>query len=429
MARDEEHRKCRFPPPEGEVSVANEPSPVSKWFITAYALTMFGTNLVMIMPTLFSLAYKIQLLDPTGKEASLGLVVGLGALINMIVTPIFGVLSDHTRARWGRRRPWIAAGIILCTCSGFALAVAPSVLVLGAAWMVYQVGVAALLSSLTAVLADQIPTTQRGKVGALTGVSAQLAGVGGTLIGSALTGSVLLMFLLPPVALAMFFVLYLVAIPDRPAPPATARQSIASVFRELVFDPRKHRDYTFVWIGRFLFMSGVAFFSTYQLYFLLDRIRLTAESAGQNLAIVGALGIIVTTGFAVVGGMLSDRTRRRKPFIYAASALGAAGLLVMAFAHDVIIFTCAALLIVAAAGLFASVDLALASDVVPDKSQAGRWMSILNVSGSLAQSIIPVIAPFVLMVGGGQNYTVLYLTAAVVATGAGITAWQVRKVR
>ncbi|MFD5026012.1 MFS transporter [Streptomyces sp. NPDC058373] len=407
----------------------SEPPRVSAWFIFVYTLTTFGANLTMLAPMLFGLAYKIQLVDPGGKESSLGLVVGIGALFNIVATPLAGVLTDRTRSRWGRRRPWVAAGIVICAAAGTAIALASTVLFVAVAWVVYILGLAATLSALAPVIADQVPESQRGKVGAFSGVSTQLAGVAASLVGSALTGNLLLMFLAPIVVLVVAFVFYVVAIPDRPAARTKDHEPLSVVFKQLVFDPRKHRDFALVWLGRFLLQVGMTFFSTYQLYFLLDRIGLAPEEAGQKLALVGGIGIVVTTGFAVLGGLLSDRLRRRKPFLYVAAALAASGLTVMAFAPDVLSYAVATLLILAAAGLFGSVDLALASDVVPDRAEAGRWMSILNVAGYVPSAVAPVVAPLILTTSGGQNYTALYLTAALVATGAGVTAWRVRGVR
>jgi MFS family permease len=406
-----------------------EPSRVSGWFMTVYTLTMFGANLTMLAPMLFGLAYKIQLVDPEGKETSLGLVVGVGALFNIVVTPLAGVLTDRTRTRFGRRRPWVGAGIIVCAGAGAAIASAPSVLLIGIAWVLYIFGLAAILSALNPVLADQIPESQRGTVGALSGVSTQLAGVAASVAGSALTGNVLLMFVLPVGVLLVTFMLYIFAIPDRPAAASVVHEPLSQVFEQLVFNPRKHRDFALVWLGRFFLQVGMTFFSTYQLYFLLDRIGLTSETAGKQLALVGGIGILVTTGFAIVGGILSDRLRRRKPFIYVASALAATGLATMAFAPNVLLYVVAALFILAAAGLFGSVDLALASDLVPDRAESGRWMSILNVAGYIPSAIAPVVAPLILLIGEGQNYTALYLTAALVASGAALTAWRIRAAR
>jgi MFS family permease len=296
-------------------------------------------------------------------------------------------------------------------------------------WVFYIFGLAAIISALSPVLADQIPESQRGTVGALSGVSVQLAGVAASIAGSALTGNVLLMFVLPVGILLVAFVLYVVTIPDRPASAAVVHEPLSQAFKQLVFDPREHRDFALVWLGRFLLQIGMTFFSTYQLYFLLDRIGLTSEEAGQNLALVGGIGILVTTGFAIVGGVFSDRLRRRKPFIYLAATLAATGLTIMAFAPNTMLYATATLFILASAGLFGSIDLALASDLVPDRAESGRWMSILNVAGYIPSAIAPVVAPLILLTGEGKNYTALYLTAALVALGAALTASRIHTAR
>jgi MFS family permease len=402
---------------------------VSKWLIFVYAVTMFAGSFALLTPTLFAVAYKVQQVDPQGKETTLGIIVAVAAVINLVAGPLFGVLSDRTRLRWGRRRPWIVAGLVICAGSGLLMALATTPVSIGIGWAIYTIGLACALGAMNPVLAETIPSGQRGTVGALVGVAGQLAGVAGTLVGSLLTGDLPLLFLLPVAVFAVLFPLYAFTIPDRPAPAATGRQPLWTVFRQLVFDPRKHRDFALVWLGRFLMQVGLTFLSTYQLYFLLDRLGLVPEEAGQRLAFVGGIGILLTTFFAVVGGILSDRLKRRKAFIYLAAALSATGLVILAFADGVPLFATAVAFVLAAAGLFGSVDLALAGDVIPDSSEAGRWMGIYYVANTTSTAVAPMFAPVILLIGGGGNYTALFLVGAVVALGAGLAAWRIRAVR
>lgn len=44
---------------------------------------------------------------------TVGLVFMLSRLWNALCDPLIGVLSDHTRTRFGRRKPWIVAGSVL----------------------------------------------------------------------------------------------------------------------------------------------------------------------------------------------------------------------------------------------------------------------------------------------------------------------------
>ena len=46
------------------------------------------------------------------NPALVGLVAALPRLTDAIIDPVMGFISDHTRSRWGRRRPYIFAGAI-----------------------------------------------------------------------------------------------------------------------------------------------------------------------------------------------------------------------------------------------------------------------------------------------------------------------------
>jgi MFS family permease len=398
-------------------------------FIATYMFAYFGLNLVMLMPALFSLAYKVQLIDPENKDASLGLVIGLGSLLGLLFGPIAGVLSDSTRLRWGRRRPWIIGGLILSALGALVVAVAPGIPLMIVGWTICQLAVATISAGFNPVLAEHVPSEQRGKVGALGGVAASFAGVGAALFGSFLTGNILFLFLLPPLVFAVGAVIFVIVVKDKPAPAGTVRPSIADVFKGFWFNPRRYSDFALVWLGKFLLQFGFTFFSTFQFYFLLDRLGFTPEQVGQSLALVGGLSLLAMMGFAVLGGFLSDKLRRRKPFIYAAAALIAGGLIVVSAAPDFTMFVVGGIMLSAGTGAFTSVDLALATDLLPEKDKAGKYMSIYYLSSGIPGVIAPIIAPVILAIGGGGNYSALFIAGAILAAGTAITTWRIRGVR
>src|SRR5215831_17952924 len=47
------------------------------------------------------------------KALALAIVVGPGLIVALIANPLFGLLSDHTSGRFGRRRPYILVGTAL----------------------------------------------------------------------------------------------------------------------------------------------------------------------------------------------------------------------------------------------------------------------------------------------------------------------------
>lgn len=398
-------------------------------FLTIFGLANFGLYLVVLMPALFSLPYKVGLLAPDDKVPLLGVVATIGALVGLVAGPVAGVLSDRTRTPIGRRRPWFFGGVLLVAAGSVVVALADSVAVLILGWVIVSLGGAAVSAAIVPVVAERVPEAQRGTVGAIVGVATQLAGVMGYTIGGLLTGSLLLLFLMPIATLAVLGTIFMVAFREpRIELPQT---TIAETFRSLVFDPRRFPDFGFLWVGKLLMQVALAFLSTYQLYFLIDRLGLTAEEAGSNLALVGGIGILVTMTFAVVSGIVSDRIRRRKVFIYTSAVLTAIGLALMAFTDGFGLFFAAVIFILGAAGMFGSVDVAMASDLVPDRAQAGRWMSIYNLAATLSTALAPVAGAALLSVGSTPtgNYLVLFLAGAVVALGTGLSARFIKGVR
>ncbi len=405
------------------------PTRVSGLFLTLFGLMNFGLYFTIMMPALFSLPYKVQLLAPDDKAVTLGLVTAIGAVVSLIAGPLAGVLSDHTRSRWGRRRPWLIGGITGTLVATVFVALAPSVPLLILSWMLVCVAGAGTGAAITPVVAERVPEPQRGTVGAIVGVATQLAGVFGYTIGGMLTGSLVLLFTVPVLVLAVFALIYTLVYPDSTAP--VERTTVGQTFRLMVFNPRKHPDFSLVWLGKFLMQTTLAFLTTYQLYFLADRLGFTAEEAGQKLALVGGIGILVTMSFAVGSGMVSDRIRRRKVFVITASILTATGLTLMAFTDGFGLFFAAVMFVLGAAGMFGATDVAMASDLVPERDQAGRWMAIYNLAATLPSAIAPLIGSSLLLLGDptGGNYAALFLTGAVVAVGTGVVTLFVRGVR
>jgi GPH family glycoside/pentoside/hexuronide:cation symporter len=83
-----------------------------------YAVGMFGTSIPINMFVTFMAYFYI---DTLGLDGRVFATVMLGyAVIDAIDNPVYSYLSDRTRSRFGRRRPWLLIGAPLLALSLFA---------------------------------------------------------------------------------------------------------------------------------------------------------------------------------------------------------------------------------------------------------------------------------------------------------------------
>lgn len=89
-----------------------------------YAVGMFGTSIPINMIKGSMLLYYVDIL---GLDARVyGAVMVVYAVIDAVDNPVLGHLSDRTRTRWGRRRPWLVVGAPLLAASLIGFFSAPA---------------------------------------------------------------------------------------------------------------------------------------------------------------------------------------------------------------------------------------------------------------------------------------------------------------
>jgi MFS family permease len=132
---------------------------------------------------------------------TIALVAAPGLIIALIGNPLFGLLSDRTIGRFGRRRPYILVGalanvvglaimafgpnLFLGAHTGGALSLSLVILMVGL--MVTQGANNAAAAPFHALLPDLVPASQRGTASGIMGIALFLGQIGG-FVAPALTG-------------------------------------------------------------------------------------------------------------------------------------------------------------------------------------------------------------------------------------------------
>ena len=123
--------------------------PVSEWkspslgVKLSYAVPSFATA-AMAAPLIIELKifYTDTVLVPAGL---LAVAMAVARAFDAITDPLMGWITDHTRTRWGRRKPWIPLGVPLCALCYWIMFLPPeslsaeggAVLWIGAAYCLY----------------------------------------------------------------------------------------------------------------------------------------------------------------------------------------------------------------------------------------------------------------------------------------------------
>lgn len=88
-------------------ATAAAPTPASYFAFSAHGF--FGAAMALLAAVYLGKFYVDVALLPAGMYA---IAVAAGRAMDAITDPLMGYLSDHTRSRWGRRKPWILVGVL-----------------------------------------------------------------------------------------------------------------------------------------------------------------------------------------------------------------------------------------------------------------------------------------------------------------------------
>ncbi|HEX3783614.1 MAG TPA: MFS transporter [Pseudonocardiaceae bacterium] len=419
------------PPPPGESTATGEGmgaepvEPVTRGWTARFTLLWFGFWMAWLVPIQLLLPNQLAALDRAHKVSDFGIINGLAGVVALIALPVCGTLCDRTRSRFGRRRVWMAAGLVVFAISVVCTGLQNSWQGVAVCWLIAAVGNSAASSGLTAAVADQVPDKQRGMVsGAIFGPQAI-----GILVGLVITTTVITStsggYLLLAIVLLVCAAPFVLRYRDSGAKAVGLPLTVRVMLRSMWVSPRRNPDFAWAFGGRLMVNVGNALGTTYLLYFLTDDLKM--PDPDTSLLVVTAIYLIFTVTATYLGGIASDRSGRRRIFVAAASTLQAIAALLLTFAPSFTMTCIGGALLGAGYGAFLSVDQALITKVLPDAESRAKDLGIMNVGTNVPQSLAPLAAALIISSLGG--YPVLFGTAGVATLIGAAMVYRVRSVR
>jgi MFS family permease len=381
--------------------------------------------LTIVIPTQILLFVPSSQVGSVEQATVLSSLVVAASIVSLLMPPFVGALSDRTRGRLGRRRPYLLAGCLLLVASTPLLVNASSIVYFLAGLALLHVGMNIISPAYQSLVPDRVPKEQRGMasgyVGGLTilgsvaslGLAAYLLGgvnqnaFNADMVRHNAGGYYIVTATLMTIGI-LITVLGVHEIPYSPTSTSDERErTIAGFAWRLVhhwITPWRKYNFTIVFLTRTAIMLGLAMFMTYVEYYFARVQNITNFVATTALIAVLALGGGVISG--VLSGILSDRMRRRAPVVCVATLFMSATSFAFVVAPGNLGFWLWPLgvLFGLGYGAFSSVDWALTIDALPSLKEMGKHLGLWNASTTIPALIAPLLGSSIIIIAGGSGH-------------------------
>jgi MFS family permease len=408
------------------------------WFALNF---QFAALLPIVIPAQILLFVAPGSAGNAQQALFLGAMAALGAVTALFLQPTIGALSDRTRTRFGRRRPFMLAGAIGLLMGLTLLAISHQVvLFIGGLFIVIVANTVSSTAS-QGLVPDCVPVHQRGAASGFVGLMTLLGTVGSLAVASILLGAstsggaatsgiahgAALFYIVAAGVLTVFATVPLLLIKENTwarrsglrharHPQENEHESSESgELREPAADtarggrwaallhPWRQANFRWVFLTRAFVMLGLALFMTYIEYYFARVAHVT--NFVQATAVIAILSLGGAVASTLLVGMLSDRIGRRAPIVAVASAFMAAAALIFVIAPGQAPLWPLGLLFGLGYGAYMSVDVALAVDTLPSRHAAGRDLGMWSMASTLPAVIAPVLGSAVIVLASGIGQT------------------------
>ncbi len=380
-------------------------------------ITVLGFALSGLAGSMNSIILPVRLLDfleESQKNSYLGLITFAGLVLAMITQPVIGAVSDRCRINWGRRRPYILAGVLLVLLFLPGIALAGSLPLFFFVYCVLQVSSNTAQAPYQAFIPELVPPDKRGRASGVKNIVEILGGIALMRLAAYLMGqyeefaSVSWLWITQGVLAAVFLVtglFTLLKVKEKPV--SESPTSTSSLFKSFKID-LKHRDFGWFLASRSVLGIPGVILQIFTLYYLMDYIRIEnpTEVAGDLMVVVG----VSILAMVYPAGWLTDRIGRR-PVVISSGLVGALGIVCLYFSHSYVPLLLSGAVIGMANGIMLSSTWALATDLTA-RGEEGRYLGVTNIAlaggSALARLVGPVI-DFFNNIESGLGYQVMLL--------------------
>ncbi len=399
-------------------------------FLLGMSSLMLGANLVWVSYNSVLLPTLVEKVVTQSRGLVVGLIGFFGTILAILVSILWGIISDHTTSKLGRRTPAILAGALLALP---LIALPVLMLYPGLKDIFFPLALPIIAISFLGMqfftnvgngawwplLVDLVPEKQRGLAGGIQGFFTLLGAAVGILAVTSLnqngqTAGALWMI---GGFFALTGIINAFAIRGKDQPASGSERISAWAAMHDMFKV-KRRIAVFFWlVGAVLLanmgINSLQFFARYffEVYF-------PSTSPDASFRLMGSLSLVLTMLSALGTGLLSDKIGRRKLILWGMFACAITTLL-MGLTGNFTLFLVFVGLRSIASGPILAIAPALASDLAP-RDEAGRYMAYNNLSTGLSGALSSLVFGLLLTNLTRTTFMILFIISAILFCAGGV---------